>query len=95
MNSVLQARFFIYEMKGISGQTGRLSGKESTSQCGRCRFVPGSGRFPGKGNGGPLQYSCQENPMERGTWCAIVHGITKELHDSATKQQQAILSISI
>ena len=34
---------------------------------------PGSGRYPGEGHGIPLQYSCLENPMDRGTWQAIVH----------------------
>ena len=41
--------------------------------------IPGSGRSPGEGNGNPLQYSCQENPMDRGAWKAAVHGFTKEL----------------
>ena len=40
-------------------------------------FIPRSGRFPGGGNGNPLQYSCLENPMERGDCCATVHGVTK------------------
>ena len=39
--------------------------------------IPGSGRSPGGGNGNLLQYSCLENPMDRGAWQAIVHGITK------------------
>ena len=39
--------------------------------------VPGSERSPGIGNGNPLQYSCMENSMDRGTWWATVHGITK------------------
>ena len=39
--------------------------------------IPGSGRSPGEGNGNPLQYSCLENPMDRGAWRATVHGITK------------------
>ena len=39
--------------------------------------IPGLGRFPGEGNGNPLQYSCLENPMGRGVWQATVHGITK------------------
>ena len=39
---------------------------------------PGSGRSPRKGNGNPLQYSCLENPLDRGTWWATVHGVTKE-----------------
>ena len=39
--------------------------------------VPGSGRSPGGGNGSPLQYSCLENPKDRGALQAIVHGVTK------------------
>ena len=39
--------------------------------------IPGSGRFPGGGNGNTLQYSCLENPMDRGAWWATVHGVAK------------------
>ena len=39
--------------------------------------VPGTGRCPGEGNGKPLHYSCQENPMDRGTWQATVYGVAK------------------
>ena len=39
--------------------------------------ILGSGRSPGEGNGNPLQYSCLENPKDRGAWQATVHGITK------------------
>ena len=39
--------------------------------------IPGSGRSPGEGNGNPLQYSCLENPMDRGAWWATAHGVTK------------------
>ena len=39
--------------------------------------VPGLGRFPGEGNGNPFQYSCLENPMDRGAGWAAVHGVTK------------------
>ena len=39
--------------------------------------IPGSGRSPGGGHGHPLQYSCLENPMDRGAWRAIVHRIAK------------------
>ena len=40
-------------------------------------FIPGSGRYPGGGNGNPLQHSCLKNPMDRGAWCAAVHGVAK------------------
>ena len=39
--------------------------------------IPGWGRSPGGGNGNPLQYSCLENSVDRGTWEATVHGVTK------------------
>ena len=39
--------------------------------------IPGWGRSPGVENGYPLQYSCLENPMDRGTWWATVHGVIK------------------
>ena len=39
--------------------------------------IPGSGRSPGRGNGNPLQYSCLENPRDRGAWWATVHGVAK------------------
>ena len=41
--------------------------------------IPGSGRSLGGGHGNPLQYSCQENPGDRGAWRATVHRVTKEL----------------
>ena len=39
-------------------------------------LIPGSGRAPGERNGNPLQYSCLENPMDRGVWQATVHGVS-------------------
>ena len=39
--------------------------------------IPGSGRHPGEGNGSPLQYSCLENPIDRGAWRATVHRVTE------------------
>ena len=39
--------------------------------------IPGSGRFPGGENGKPLQYSCLEDPMDKGAWKATVHGVAK------------------
>ena len=40
-------------------------------------LIPGSRRFPGGGNGNPLQYSCLENPTDRGVWRATIHGVAK------------------
>ena len=39
--------------------------------------IPGSGRSPGRGNSNPLQYSCLENPMDRGDWWARVHRVSR------------------
>ena len=51
--------------------------------------IPGFERSPGEGNGNPLQYSCLGNPMDRGAWWAIVHGVAKDIrHNLVTKQQQ-------
>ena len=44
-------------------------------------LIPGLGRSPEEGNGNPLQYSCLENPMDRGEWRAMVHGVTRVGHD--------------
>ena len=56
---------------------------------GRCRLVPGLGKSPGGERGNPLQYSWPKNPIHRGAWQAIVHGVTKQLDmTEATKQQQ-------
>ena len=60
-------------------------GKESACNAGDRGSIPGSGRSPGEGNGNPLQYSCLENPMDRGAWQAIVHGVVRVKHDLATK----------
>ena len=40
-------------------------------------LIPGSGGFPGGGNGNPVQYSCLENSMDRGAWYATIHGVTE------------------
>ena len=50
---------------------------ESACNAGDLGSIPGSGRSPGEGNDNPLQYSCLENPMDRGAWWAAVHGVAK------------------
>ena len=52
--------------------------KNSPSNAGDAGSVPGLGRSPGGGHGNPLQYSYLEDPMDRGAWQAIVHGIRKD-----------------
>ena len=64
--------FFLSIYNVLEGLPRWLSGKESDCQCRR-----GSGRAPREGHGNPLQYSCLENPMDRGAWGAAVHGVAK------------------
>ena len=54
--------------------------KNSPANAGDIRevgFIPGLGRSPGGGNGNQLQYSCFQNPMDRGTWWATIYGVAK------------------
>ena len=51
--------------------------KASAYNPGDLGSIPGLGRFPGEGNGNPLQCSCLENPMDGEAWWATVHGVTK------------------
>ena len=60
-------------------------GKESACSAGDPGSIPGSGKSPGEGNGNLLQYSCLENPMDRGAWRATVHRAARVGHDLATK----------
>jgi len=55
--------------------------KKSACGAGDLGSIPGSGRSPGEGDGNPLQYSCLENPMDRGDWWATVHGLQRFRHD--------------
>ena len=71
-----------------------LSGKESACQCRRHRFDPWVGKSPGEGNGHPLQYSCLENPMDRGAWEAMVHGVTKSRTQLKQLSKQACVCVS-
>ena len=59
------------------GFPGGSDGKEPACSAEDLSSVPGLGRSPGEGNGNPLQYSCLENPRERGAWWAAVHWVTK------------------
>ena len=61
-------------------------------------LIPGSGRSPGGGHGNPLQYSCLENPMDRGAWQATVHRVTQsqtQLKQISTAWHNGSVSISL
>ena len=62
---------------------GGSDGKESACQAGDPGLIPRLGRLPGEGNGYPLQYSCLENPADRGAWQTTVYGICKESNTAA------------
>ena len=67
----------IYHFQSKLGLPWCISGKESACQCRRREFDSLLGRSPGEGNGNPLQYSCLENPMDRGAWQAAVHEVAE------------------
>ena len=60
---------------GVAGDTG---------------LIPESGRCLGGGNGNTLQYSCLENPMDRGAWWATVHGVAKKLKQLSTMSRTVL-----
>ena len=68
--------------------------KNPPPNAGDPHLVPGLGKSPGGGHGNPLQYSCLENPMDRGAWWATVHGVTqswkrlKQLSSSSSSQEE-------
>ena len=63
-------------------------GKETACNVEDLGLITEAGRSPVEENGSPLQYSCLENPMDRGAWLAIVHKVARAGHDLGTKQQQ-------
>ena len=72
------------------GFPGGSDGEESACNSGEADSIPGSGRSPGGGHGNPLQYSCLENPMDRGAWRATVHGVAES--DPTERQSTALFS---
>ena len=69
--------------------------EESACTAGDLGSVLGSGSFPGEGSGNPLQYSCLENPMDRGSWQAMVHGVTRVRQDVATELPPTTTTIQL
>ena len=72
---------YLFNNPSAYGLSWCLSGKEPTCSAGAAGdtgLIPGSGRSPGRGHGNPLQYSSQENPMDRGVCWAAVHRVAKE-----------------
>ena len=69
----------------MGGFSGGSAAKESACSAGDPGLTPGWGRSPGEGNGNPLQYPCLENPMDRKSWWATVHGVVRVGHNLVTK----------
>ena len=78
MSPALQANSLPSENTRIlTAVSGGSEDKASVCNAGDLGLIPGLGRSPGEGNGNPLQYSCLENPMDRGAWRATVHRVAK------------------
>ena len=76
---LLDRTYFLKLYGNVWGFPDNSVSKESAcnvGEAGDVGLIPGSGRSPGGGHGNPLQYSCLENPMDRGSWQATVHGVT-------------------
>ena len=67
-----------YTLINPRGFPGGSVAKNPLANAGDVASRPGSVRSPGEGNGYPFQYSCLENPMDRGAWQATVHGVANE-----------------
>ena len=73
---IMHVKYLVYTRCSIGLPCGS-DGKKSACNAGDPGSILRSGRFPGGGNGNPLQYSCWENPIDRGAWRATVHGVAK------------------
>ena len=73
--------FYLFFKKSVYPPPSRFPGgsevKNPPANAGDMALIPASGRSPGEENGNPDQYSCLENPMDRGAWQAAVHGVAK------------------
>ena len=77
------------------GFPGSSAGKKSACSAGDLGLISGSGRSPGEGTGNPLQYSCLENPIDRGIWQATVHGVARVGHDLVSKPPSLLLAVGL
>ena len=76
-NMCVLFQIYIYIHTRIRDSPGGSDGKASACNAGGPDSIPGLGRFPGEGDGNPLQYSCLESPMDGGAWWATVHRVAK------------------
>ena len=86
----------VYEyLESIGGFLGGSGIKNLPANAGDLGLILGSGRLPGEGNGNPFQYSCLQNPMDRGVLWATVHGGRKESDRTLQLKQQPQQKASI
>ena len=85
VHGILQARILENLLKPASLMSPTLAGRffttsvtQKATNVGDVGSISASGRSPGEGDGNPLQYSCLENPMNRGAWWTILHGTVEE-----------------
>ena len=69
--------FFFFPIRGFPGGSAVKNWPANAGDTGDAGLISGLRRSPGAGNGTPLQYSCLENPMDRGVLCTTVHGVTE------------------
>ena len=79
VNAAIIRSLILFKYTGSLGIPGGSVVKNPPTNAGDMDLIPGLGRYLGEGNDNPLQYSCLGNPMDRGAWQAVVHGIPKEL----------------
>ena len=72
---------FLTLLVKVSGAFLAAQQKNSSANARDAGLTPGSGRFPGEGNGNPVQYSCWENPMDRGAWWATYSPWDRKVSD--------------
>ena len=77
MEQAIPYPFFLIGVLGFLGGSVVKNPPANAGDAGKVDSIPGLGRSPGVGNGNPLQYSCLENSMDRGTWWATVHEVRK------------------
>ena len=68
INNIIWTSWVVLVVKNLPANAGDIRDAGS---------IPGLGRSPGGGHGNPLQYSCLKNPMDRGAWWAMVHGVSQ------------------
>ena len=85
ISSILALFLFLSMYHSLMGFPGGSVVKNPPANAGDAGLISGLGRSPGEGNGNPLQYSCLENPMDKGALWAIVYGIARVGHNLATE----------